>query len=116
MSARYQNALPFFPHSALQDVYDTFSEISLVNDVLRISGLAPPLVSSLVTQLRDVVTGFEKLRMFSDYRTPSVIRFVPACLQFSLASQWVSFCALPHCWEAVGSGTPCVHRHISGEE
>ena len=58
----------------LQEVYDTFSEISLVNDVLRISGLACPLVASLGQKLPVANATFEKLRMFSDYRTPSVIR------------------------------------------
>ena len=58
----------------LRLVYDALSELSLVNDVLRISGVAPPLIAALTATLAQVVSSFERLRMFSDYRTPSGIR------------------------------------------
>ena len=55
-------------------MYDTFSELCLANDVLRISGQAPPHISDLAQYLRQIITAFESLRSFSDYRTPSSIR------------------------------------------
>ena len=65
----------------MRAIYDVFSELSLVNDVLRISGIAPPLIASLATTLEAVVGSFERLRMFSDYRTPSSIRtFIHICI------------------------------------
>ena len=58
----------------LQCVYDIFSEISLVNDVLRISGLPAPMVAALSTNMREIIVAFESLRTFCDYRTPSSVR------------------------------------------
>ena len=65
----------------LRHVYDGLSELSLVNDVLRISGVPAPLVGSLTSTCREVVRSFERLRTFSDYRTPSSIRvFMQLCI------------------------------------
>ena len=65
----------------LRVVYDVLSELSLVNDVLRISGIDAPLIASLTATLGQVVGSFERLRMFSDYRTPSSIRvFIHLCI------------------------------------
>ena len=67
-------------HQQLKTFYDTFAEITLMNDVLRLSGLPPPLVGVAVRDLRDALTAFEHLRCFSDYRTPSGIRaFMTLC-------------------------------------
>ena len=38
----------------MQCVYDNFSELSLVNDVLRISNLPPPTVAALTSNMREV--------------------------------------------------------------
>ena len=65
----------------LRVIYDLLSEVSLVNDVLRISGIDAPLIASLTSSLGSVVSSFERLRMFSDYRTPSSIRaFIHLCI------------------------------------
>ena len=41
-------------------------------------------------------------------------------LQYSITvggnGQWGSFNTLPHCWGAVGSGSPSVHCHTAGEQ
>ena len=67
-------------HDQLKVFYDTVSEITLMNDVLRLSGLPPPLIAVAVGDLRDSLEAFEHLRCFSDYRTPSGIRaFMRLC-------------------------------------
>ena len=57
-----------------QAVYDTFSELSLLNDVLRIAGTAPPHIAHLAGTLQQIISAFEALRVFSDYHTPTSIR------------------------------------------
>ena len=52
------------------------SELSLINDVLRVAGLPPPLVATACTDLRECTRAFEYLRCYSDYRTPSTIRSI----------------------------------------
>ena len=67
-------------HEHLKTFYDTVSEITLMNDVLRLSGLPAPLVTVVAGDLRDSLDAFERLRCFSDYRTPSGIRaFMRLC-------------------------------------
>ena len=52
-----------------------------MNDVLRISGIDAPLIASLTSSFGQVVSSFERLRMFSDYRTPASIRaFIQLCI------------------------------------
>ena len=64
----------------LRAVYDLLNELSLVNDVLRISKIDAPLIASLTSTMGRLVGSFESLRMYSDYRTPSSIRaFVHLC-------------------------------------
>ena len=58
----------------LKIFYDTVAELTLMNDVLRLSGLPPPLIGVAVGDLRNSLNAFEHLRCFSDYRTPSGIR------------------------------------------
>ena len=58
----------------MQLVYDSFSEISLVNDVLRIADMPAPLVAGMTNNIRSMIVSFECLRQFSDYRTPSSVR------------------------------------------
>ena len=65
----------------LRKVYDRLNELALVNDVLRISGIEGPLIASLNAHLGHVVRSFERLRIYSDYRTPSSIRaFIHLCI------------------------------------
>ena len=68
-------------HESLQQFYDTVTEITLLNDVLRLSNVPPPLVAAAVRNLKDGMDAFESLRVYSDYRTPSTIRvFITLCL------------------------------------
>ena len=68
----------------LKTFYDTVAEIAVVNDVLRLSGVPPPLVACAIRDLRDSLGAFEHLRCFSDYRTPSGIRAFTRLLQCSI--------------------------------
>ena len=55
-------------------VYHHFNDLSLHTDLLRLSGLPAPLITRPVHDLREMISAFEKLRVFSDYRTPCTIR------------------------------------------
>ena len=67
-------------HEQLKIFYNTVSEITLINDVLRLSGLPAPLIAVAVRDLKESLSAFEHLRAFSDYRTPSTIRaFIRLC-------------------------------------
>ena len=68
----------------LKTFYDAVAELSVVNDVLRLSGVPPPLVSGAVRDLRDALSAFEHLRCFSDYRTPSGIRAFMRLMQWTI--------------------------------
>uniref|UniRef100_A0A7S1HWI6 Bestrophin homolog n=2 Tax=Eutreptiella gymnastica TaxID=73025 RepID=A0A7S1HWI6_9EUGL len=60
--------------------YQKVAEIALIHDILRLSGIPPPLVASAVGNLRGMTDSFEHLRCFADYRTPSTIRaFIRLC-------------------------------------
>ena len=58
----------------LQVVYDTVSELTLVNDICRLAEIPTPLCARLHSDLWNLIGSFERLRTFSDYRTPSTIR------------------------------------------
>ena len=49
-------------HRQLQLVYDSFSQLSLLNDVMRIRGVGPPLVATLTNTLGKVMAGEVEVR------------------------------------------------------
>ena len=61
-------------HQSLKLFYETVAEITLLNDVLRLSDVPPPLVAAAVRDLKEAMGAFEALRAYADYRTPSTIR------------------------------------------
>eukprot|EP01006_Ploeotia_vitrea_P054304 TRINITY_DN67873_c3_g3_i1.p1 TRINITY_DN67873_c3_g3~~TRINITY_DN67873_c3_g3_i1.p1 ORF type:complete len:465 (-),score=10.46 TRINITY_DN67873_c3_g3_i1:159-1553(-) len=59
----------------LNDVYIQFSDISALTESLRSSSsVPPPLFTRLIRDLQFIITGFEKLRVAADYRTPMALR------------------------------------------
>ena len=56
------------------NLYQQFTDIMMHTDMLRLSGLQAPLLTRPQDNLRMVMECFERLRMFSDYRTPANIR------------------------------------------
>jgi hypothetical protein len=65
----------------LRKVYDTLSEVTLLNDIMRICNIPPPLSARLISDVNGIINSFETLRIFSDYRTPSSIRaFINFCI------------------------------------
>ena len=58
-------------------------QISFINDTLRPCGIPPPLLTRPIHDLREAMTAFEGLKVFSDYRTPINIRaFIRLCVFF----------------------------------
>ena len=56
------------------NLYQQFTDIMMHTDMQRLSGLQAPLLTRPQDNLRMVMECFERLRMFSDYRTPASIR------------------------------------------
>eukprot|EP00667_Euglena_gracilis_P013423 EG_transcript_13858 len=58
----------------LTNIYQQYNDLFYHVDVLRLCDLAPTLMGSMISNLVAVMTGFERLRIFSDYRTPCTLR------------------------------------------
>ena len=58
----------------MHQIYGAFSCLSYIVDSLRLSGMPAPLLTRPLHDMREMLMAIEKLRVFSDYRTPSSIK------------------------------------------
>eukprot|EP00667_Euglena_gracilis_P008654 EG_transcript_8776 len=58
----------------LTNIYQHYDDLFYHVDTLRLCDLAATLMGSMISNLVAVMTGFERLRIFSDYRTPCTLR------------------------------------------
>eukprot|EP00669_Euglena_mutabilis_P013550 TRINITY_DN8520_c0_g1_i1.p2 TRINITY_DN8520_c0_g1~~TRINITY_DN8520_c0_g1_i1.p2 ORF type:complete len:305 (+),score=135.58 TRINITY_DN8520_c0_g1_i1:441-1355(+) len=58
----------------LGNIYQQYNDLFFLVDMFRLSGIGPPLVTVPFNNVINLMTGFERLRVFADYRTPCTIR------------------------------------------
>eukprot|EP00669_Euglena_mutabilis_P014148 TRINITY_DN9194_c0_g1_i1.p2 TRINITY_DN9194_c0_g1~~TRINITY_DN9194_c0_g1_i1.p2 ORF type:complete len:337 (-),score=155.91 TRINITY_DN9194_c0_g1_i1:185-1195(-) len=73
----------------LHNLFLQFSDVFHHVDLLRLSGMPPPLIAVPFNNAINLIASFERLRNFADYRTPCTIRgYSKACmgvLSFAMA-------------------------------
>eukprot|EP00668_Euglena_longa_P014872 GGOE01018906.1.p1 GENE.GGOE01018906.1~~GGOE01018906.1.p1 ORF type:complete len:661 (+),score=177.39 GGOE01018906.1:210-1985(+) len=65
----------------LGNIYLQYQDLFYQVDLFRLAGIGPPLVTVPFNNAINLILGFERLRVFSDYRTPCTIRsYCTSCI------------------------------------